>query len=170
MKHILIILGILFSIASVKALEKSSPEKIAEVQQRNQQLLPYDITQSLQTFTKTVHGGVQHVVVKAPGNSQQIKLIQAYLSKLAGEFAKGDFSTTEHIHGAAMPGLAQLKTAQPYDIKFDYKPLENGAQIHYATEYPQFVQALHLWFDAQTSEHGGTIIPEHTQHHTAPSE
>jgi len=44
------------------------------------------------------------------------------------------------------------------DIKYEYKALPNGAQIHYSTEYPQYVQALHEWFDAQVSEHGNEVV------------
>ncbi len=56
------------------------------------------------------------------------------------------------------------------DIKFEYKALPDGAQIHYSTEYPQYVQALHEWFDAQMSEHGNAEIPEHIKHHSTPAE
>jgi hypothetical protein len=44
------------------------------------------------------------------------------------------------------------------------------AQIHYSTEYPQYVQALHEWFDAQMSEHVNSEIPEHIKHHSTPAE
>ena len=60
--------------------------------------------------------------------------------------------------------------AETDDIKFEYKALPNGAQIHFSTEYPQYVQALHEWFDAQKREHGNEVIPEHIQHHLAPAE
>jgi len=43
---------------------------------------------------------------------------------------------TEHIHGAIMPGLTQLKKAETDEIKYEYKALPNGAQLHYSTEYP----------------------------------
>ena len=69
-----------------------------------------------------------------------------------------------------MPGLMQLKTAKPYDIKYKYKALPNGAQIHYSTEYPQFVDALHEWFEAQAKDHHNTIIQEHAEHHKSISE
>jgi hypothetical protein len=97
-------------------------------------------------------------------------LIQAHLLKIADEFRKGDFSVTERVHGPDMPGLAQLKKAQPDDIKFEYEALPEGAQIHYSTEYPQYVQALHEWFDAQQREHGNVVIPEHIRHHSTPAE
>jgi len=171
MRHyLLVMLGLLLFSTTVSAVEKNEPESAAEVRQRVQQIVPYTLDQVQQTFTKTVHGGVQHVVAKSPGNTRQIKLIQAHLLEIANEFRKGNFSVTERMHGAEMPGLVQLKTAQPDDIKFDYKALPDGAQIHYSTEYPQFVQALHEWFDAQQIEHGNELIPEHIQHHLTPAE
>jgi hypothetical protein len=132
--------------------------------------LPYSRQQTLQTFTKTVHGGLQLVVAKSNNDTMQIKLIQSHLFKIANQFRKGDFSVTERMHGPKMPGLAQLKTAQTDDIKFEYKSLMNGAQIHYTSEYPQYVQALHEWFDAQSIEHGNDQIPGVIQHPTSPSE
>ncbi|MDD5271776.1 MAG: aspartate carbamoyltransferase [Methylovulum sp.] len=145
------------------------------MQRSCQQQTPFDRETTLQTFVKTVHGGVQHIVVKSDvlkpaDRAREIKLIQAYLQERADEFNKGDFSVTERIHGADMPGLAQLKRAKPDDIRFDYKPLENGAQIHYSTEYPMFVQALHAWFDAQMTEHHNDVIPDHSQHHLTPAD
>ncbi|CAA9891034.1 conserved exported hypothetical protein [Candidatus Methylobacter favarea] len=171
MKHyLLVVAGLLLFAAAALALEKPGPERFDEVRYRRQQVVPFAVDQSLQTFTKTVHGGVQHVVVKSPGNTAQIKLIQAHLQKLAEDFRKGDFSETERIHGADMPGLVQLKLAAADDIKFEYEALPDGAQIHYSTEYPQYVQALHEWFDAQISDEGNDVIPEHIKHHLRPSE
>ncbi|MFA6053504.1 MAG: aspartate carbamoyltransferase [Methylobacter sp.] len=171
MKHYsLIFIGLLLFSTITPALEKTSPEPVDEVRQHMQQVVPYALDQTLQTFTKTVHGGVQHVVAKSADNTQQIKLIQEHLLKIANEFKKGDFSATERVHGADMPGLTQLKTAETDDIKFEYKALPNGAQIHYSTEYPQFVEALHEWFDAQKRAHGNDEIPGHSQHHSTPAE
>ncbi|MDD2722835.1 MAG: aspartate carbamoyltransferase [Methylovulum sp.] len=171
MKHELIVLtGLLIFSTTSLALDTSGTQQIAEVEQRMQEVTPFAVDQTVESFTKTVHGGVQHLVVKSAANTRQIKLIQAYLLKLANDFRKGDFSVSERIHGAGMPGLAQLKTAKPDDIKFEYVALANGAQIHYSTEYPLLVQALHFWFDAQASDHGNNEIPGHTQHHATPAE
>jgi len=161
------ITGLLLFSASVFAIETNPPKQPAELSQKQQQHLPYPAEQTLQSFTKTVHGGVQHVEVKTTGNAAQIKSIQAHLLKLSQDFAKGDFSLIERIHGAGMPGLARLKTAKADEIKFEYKALPDGGQIHYASEYPEFVQALHEWFDAQAAEHGSEVKPEHAQHHNA---
>jgi hypothetical protein len=168
--YLLIWIGlVLFSLAA-PALEKPTPPTDNDVHHRVQKAVPYDLDQTLQEFSKTVHGGVQHVIAKSADDARQIKLIQDHLRKLADAFRKGDFSASERVHGATMPGLVQLKTAQPDDIRFDYKALPNGAQIHYATEYPHYVQALHEWFDAQIHDHGNDLIPGHTQHHSTVAE
>jgi hypothetical protein len=117
-----------------------------------------------------VHGGVQHVIAKSKDNFELIKLIQAHLLNITEQFRKGDFSFTEQMHGSDMPGLIQLKTAKPYDIKFEYRVLENGGQIHFSSEYPQYVSALHEWVDAQALEHGNADILGHKQHHLSNSE
>ncbi len=166
----LIVVGLLLFSATASAIEQAAPKQVEEVHHRVQRVVPYALDQTLQTFTKTVHGGVQHVVVKSADNTKQIKLVQEHLLKVADAFRKGDFSTTERVHGPDMPGLTQLKKAETDDIKFEYKALPNGAQIHYSTEYPQYVQALHMWFDAQLKDHGSDVIPEHSQHHSTIAE
>ena len=168
MKFSHLILLAIFS-SSAFAVEKANSERLDEVRQQTQQVAPYSLEQTRQMFTRTVHGGVQHVVVTT-GDAEQIKLVQAHLLKMTNNFSKGDFSETERIHGSNMPGLAQLKMAKPYDIKFEYKALPDGAQIHYSTEYPLLTQALHEWFDAQASDHGDNVSQEHKQHHAKPSE
>jgi hypothetical protein len=170
MKHAaLISMGLLFFASSAFAEENVAPQRRDQVEQRRQELVPYNPAQALETFSKTVHGGVLHVVTKTD-NPEQIKLIQDHLQQMAAEFRTGDFSSTMRMHGADMPGLQQLKSAADDDIRYEYKPLPNGAQIHFSTEYPQYVQALHEWLDAQAKDHGNAQVPGHTQHHSGMSE
>ena len=166
----LILAGLLLFSTATPAFERTSFKPVDDMHQHIQAQVPYALDQTLQTFTKTVHGGVQHVVAKSADSTLQIKLIRAHLLQLANKFRKGDFSASERMHGADMPGLAQLKMAKIDDIKFAYKTLENGAQIHYSTEYPFLAQALHLWFDAQINDHGNDIIQEHSKHHSTPEQ
>ncbi|OAI18983.1 MULTISPECIES: hypothetical protein [Methylomonas] len=133
-------------------------------------LVPYDRAQALESFSKTVHGGILHIVAKSADNAEQIRRIQDYLRQTAAEFQKGDFSSTERYHGPDMPGLAQMKVAQPGEIRFDFKRLPDGGQIHFSTEYAPLLTALHHWFDAQIAEHGSAALPEHSQHHATPTE
>ncbi|MBD9357626.1 aspartate carbamoyltransferase [Methylomonas albis] len=169
MKHyLLIVLGLLQCLIAVQAIEEAPVTSISPEQL--QKVVPFAVQGTLQTFTKTVHGGVQHVVIKLAENASQIKLIQAHLQKRAEQYQAGDYSVTERLHGAEMPGLAQLKMAKTDDIKVKYQALDNGGQIHFSSEYPQFVQALHEWFDAQAQDHGNPEIPGHNRHHSQPAE
>lgn len=165
----LISIGLLLS-TFASAEEPINTQNQTTVQQRHKQVVPYDPDKVMETFSKTVHGGVMHVVSKSADNAEQIKLIQAYLSDLASAFRKGDFSGTEKMHGADMPGLKQLKAAKQDDIRYTYKALPDGGQIHFTTEYPLLVQALHEWFDAQTQDHGNAAVPGHVKHHGMISE
>lgn len=129
----------------------------------------YDPALSVQTFTRTVHGGVQHVVVKSAGDLEQARRIQAHLQAVMAQYRAGDFTYTERMHGRDMPGLARLKQAQPGEIRFQYQALDNGGQIHYSSEYPQYVQALHEWFAAQAGVHGNAV-GGHDSHHGGTAE
>lgn len=169
MKHyLLIVLGLLQCVIAVQAIEQVPARPVNPEQV--QQIVPFAVKGTLQTFTKTVHGGVQHVVIKSADNASQIKLIQAHLQKRAEQYQSGDYSVTEHLHGAEMPGLAQLKRTTANDIKVEYQALDNGGQIHFSSEYPLFVQALHEWFDAQAADHGNPEIPGHNGHHSSSAE
>lgn len=152
------------------AVESTTNKSPGSMQQRMQQMLPYSAEKTETTYSKTVHGGVQHVVVKSASDSTQVKAVQEHLRMMVEHYRKGDFSMPERVHGKDMPGLAQLKMAKADDIKFEYKDLENGGQIHFSSEYPQFVSALHEWFDAQISEHGNPAQSGHQQHHATPAE
>ncbi len=169
MKHYIFWLGLLVFSATLAA-ETSSSQRLGEIHQRTQQATSYDLNKTLQTFTQTVHGGVQHVIAKSANDKEQIKLIRDNLQKMTNDFRRGDFSETERIHGADMPGLAQLKRAQANDIRFEYETLESGAQIHYSSEYPQYIEALREWIEAQAVDHNNDVINEHSQHHQMPAE
>ncbi|MEC4748093.1 aspartate carbamoyltransferase [Methylomicrobium sp. Wu6] len=171
MKQIaLISMGFLFFATSTIAEELASPQRMENVEHRREELVPYAADKTLETFSKTVHGGVMHVIAKTADDSKQVQLIQNYLRQIADAFGKGDFSSSEKMHGANMPGLQQLKTAKTDDIRFEYKGLPNGAQIHFSTEYPQYVQALHEWLDAQIKDHGNAPTPGHMKHHSGMAE
>ena len=60
-----------------------------------------------------------------------------------------------------MPGLVTLKDR--YDeISVDLSSAESGATITYVASDPALVQAIHDWFQAQTTDHG-----DHAEHGTS---
>jgi hypothetical protein len=72
-------------------------------------------------------------------------------------FSQGAFSDPAAIHGADMPGLAEL-TAGAVHMQFTYTPLPDGAQITYTAHDPSLIKAIHDWFAAQLTDHGHDAI------------
>ena len=63
-----------------------------------------------------------------------------------------DFSDPTKIHGMEMPGVRELEAgAGRVDVR--YQELSTGAEITYSSTEPNLVDALHAWFDRQTSDH-----------------
>ncbi|MDZ4339759.1 MAG: aspartate carbamoyltransferase [candidate division NC10 bacterium] len=153
------ILAMLLTALPVLALEEASELRLDEVARRGAQVMPFSLEQTTHIFTKTEKGGLQQVIVKETSNTEQVKLIQAHLSKISREFAQGDFSDPAKIHGEGMPGLAELRKAKPGEIRVEYKELTNGAQIDYSTDDPALIEAVHQWFEVQLSDHARHAIP-----------
>lgn len=164
---IFLVAATLFGLALSQSIfaETASPERLKEVTQRGMHVMPFDLKQTQHIFNKTETGGLQQVIVRNPSNTQQIELIRQHLSKISQEFSHGDFSNPAKIHGQDMPGLAELRKAEPEQLHVNYKELENGAEITYSSEQPGLVDAIHRWFDAQLSDHGSDAIPGHGAMH-----
>ncbi len=142
----------------------SQAQKQAEVSTRGADVMPFSLAATTHIFTKNDSGGVQQVVTKVTADDAQIKLIRQHLQEIKTQFLKGDFSAPSHIHGQEMPGLAQLKAANPGQITIEYKEIHDGAELSYRTADKKLVAALHQWFDAQLSDHGHDATMGPMQH------
>jgi hypothetical protein len=137
----------------IRTSPTTSEARLDEVAERGRHVMPFNLEQTTHVFSKTTQGGRQQVIVKDPGNTEQIKLIREHLSKITAEFKQGDFSNPAKIHGDTMPGLAELRQAKRGEMAVVYKELPNGAEINYTSKIPVLIQAIHQWFDAQLSDH-----------------
>jgi hypothetical protein len=141
--------------------KKASEARLDEVAKRGSHVMPFDLEQTTHVFTRTDNGGIQQVIVKDKGNTNQIKLIREHLNKISHEFAQGDFSNPAKVHGDKMPGLDGLRKAKPGQLKIDYKELLDGAEIDYVTDDITQLKALHQWFDAQLNDHARHAVSGH---------
>lgn len=121
-------LVVLFGVIPAHAAEKTAEKRLDEVAQRGAHVMPFDLEKTTHVFSKTPKGGLQQVVVKDKSDTEQIELIRAHLSEISRDFKRGDFSKPARIHGEDMPGLVELKSAKPGQIKIEYTELPNGAQ------------------------------------------
>lgn len=155
---------------AVYAQTPAAPARLDEVAERGRHVMPFNLEKTQHIFNKTVHGGVQQVIAKQATDSEQIGLIQQHLSDISERFKQGDFSRQKSIHGDNMPGLQEL-SANYRSVRFDYRPLPNGAEIEYAAEDTALVDAIHRFFNAQLSDHarhasaGQPMKCEHDAHH-----
>lgn len=140
-------------------------QRQADVAKLSADVMPFDLKSTTHVFTKTDAGGAQRVVAKDPADSRQVTLVRAHLRDIQARFLRGDFSGPAHVHGADMPGLAQLATAKPGQLAIDFKEVDAGAELTYRTTDRQLVEAVHEWFDAQLSDHGADAMAGHMHHH-----
>lgn len=139
-------------------------ERQAEVARLGADVMPFSLKATTHVFTKTADGGTQRVLAKSAAETTQVRLVRAHLHDIQAEFLKGDFSGPSHIHGNEMPGLSDLKSAQPGQVTIDYKDVAGGAELTYRTADTKLVAALHQWFDAQLSDHGADAMAGHSHH------
>jgi len=147
----LAVLGALWATGAFASQEETRQEVIAE---KGARVMPFDLEETTHVFEKTHTGGVQEVVADDPNDAEQVALIREHLEEEAAAFRRGDLSDPSEIPGDQMPGLEDLEAgAKEMDIR--YSELPDGAKIEYETSDPVLVAALHEWFDAQVSDHGG---------------
>ncbi|MFM9916988.1 MAG: aspartate carbamoyltransferase [Rhizobacter sp.] len=136
----------------------------AEVAKLSAEVMPFSLKATKHVFTKTADGGVQRVVANSTVDAQQVQLVREHLRAMQTRFLAGDFSGPIDIHGAEMPGLAELRAARPGQITIDYQIVEAGAELIFRAPDANLVAALHRWFDAQLSDHGTAAMAEHLHH------
>jgi hypothetical protein len=125
----------------------------ATVASRGAEVMPFDLNKTTHTFTKTDSGGVQLVTADDPTDQTQIDLIRQHLQTERANFATGDFSDPARIHGMDMPGVSELGAGYTR-ISVTYAELPTGAELSYATDDGQLIDAIHAWFDRQVMDHG----------------
>ena len=122
-------------------------------------VMPFEMSKTIHVFTMTQSGGVQRVIVKDPAALDQVALIQEHLKHESARFQQGDYADPKRLHGAGMPGLAELEAAGS-KLQVSYAPLPDGAQITFFTTDVALLTAVHRWFGAQLSEHGADARSE----------
>ncbi len=124
-----------------------------QIEKSGAAVMPFDINRTLHVFHPLADGGMQRVVLKNPTDVAQLPPIRNHLRSEALRFAKGDYGDPAAIHGAAMPGLAELHLGYRR-IAVMYADVPGGGSIRYKTSDPAMIVALHRWFAAQSSDHG----------------
>ena len=131
----------------------------ARVHRMSSHVMPFEISKTIHIFKMTEFGGIQQVISRDPGETDQVALIREHLRHEAERFERGDYSDPARLHGKDMPGLAEL-SASPSAIQVSYSDIPAGGQLLFKTEDLRLLTAIHRWFGAQLSEHGADARAE----------
>ena len=116
-------------------------------------VMPFDMNKVTHYFIKNDKGGVLMIKTKDKNDTAQAVLIRSHLKKEYKLFLNADFRDPRTLHGMNMPGLKVLSGAKG-KFEVEYKKLNNGAQLTFASKDSVIVNAIHVWFDAQLRDHG----------------
>lgn len=142
------------------AVTSASPATQQEhVHAKSHEVMPFDVAKTWHVFRMTENGGTQRVVIRDAAFADQVTPIRQHLKEEAGRFQAGDFADPSHLHGAGMPGLADMR-ASAGKIRVTYGDLPDGAEITFTASDIAAVTAVHRWFGAQLSEHGADAKAE----------
>lgn len=93
-------------------------------QQREQEVMPFDLRQTRHVFERTAAGGVQRVLALRINDARNMGLIRSHLQQEALRFSRGDFSSPAYLHGGDMAGLALLqRAAREGRVTVGYTPI-----------------------------------------------
>jgi hypothetical protein len=132
-------------------------QRQADVAHAGSPVMPFDLDRTTHVFEKRDDGGLQTVMADSD-DPEQVALIRAHLAEEAERFARGDFHDPSMIHGHDMPGLHALVMGHER-LTVEYRDVERGGAIEYRALDADLVGAIHLWFDAQLSDHGDHAQP-----------
>lgn len=130
--------------------EEERQETVARL---GSEIMPFDLDATTHVFDPTPDGGIQTVIADDPDDEQQVEQIRRHLAEEAEVFRRGDFSDPAFIHGDDMAGIDEL-SKHLGALTIRYRDVDGGAQIVYKTPHPELIAALHVWFEAQLTDHG----------------
>ena len=154
---VLAAVGMVVSATAMAAEGQASRQ--ADVARKGGEVMHFDLARTTHFFDDRDTGGIETVLAN-DGDAKQVELIRAHLSHEASRFGRGDFSDPARIHGADMPGMAQLARAGK-KLRVSYAELPRGASLTYASGDAAVVSAIHQWFAAQRSDHGAHAHMHH---------
>jgi len=146
--------ALLAALASACATHEASvlAAREREVARKGSAVMPFDLAKTTHFFDDAANGGIETITANDASDREQVDLVRSHLAKESELFSRGDFSDPAAIHGADMPGLAELGRAGD-KLHVAYREVPGGASLTYASADPGVIAAIHDWFAAQRSDH-----------------
>jgi hypothetical protein len=97
-------------------------------------------------------GGAIEVEAADPTDAASKAAIRGHLERIAGMFARGDFSLPLFIHDAVPPGVEVMQRLKG-QITYTAENTAQGAQVRIATSNPEALTAVHEFLRFQIEDH-----------------
>lgn len=140
--------------AAARAQSKPAAERdtaYEAVQRRGKEAMGVDQYTSVHRFDELPNGG-RIELQRAVDDSAGVLTIRRHLRSIVTAFSSGDFDTPAYVHMTHVPGadtMARLRNA----IRYDYRDLPRGGEIHITTKDAVALRAVHQFISFQRHDH-----------------
>ena len=129
---------------------RSDPD-FAEMQGRGQTAMGVDQYLSTHQFEALADGG-RIELQRNEVDPRDVATIRSHLKEVMSKMRRGDFSTSEFVHGQE-PAGARVMSARRDFIQYTYADLPRGGEIRMKTIDPEALRAIHAFIAFQQNEH-----------------
>jgi hypothetical protein len=124
----------------------------ADVDQRGDATMGFAHDRTTHHFLLTADGGVIQVETNDPADTASRDQIRRHLAGVAGQFAKGDFSSPREIHDRVLPGVPEMIRRKDA-ITWRYEETERGGRVVITTADPAAKTAIQDFLKSQIADH-----------------
>jgi len=136
----------------MNAQAASEDQRLSEMNGRGTRAMGFDQTKTTHHFRTLDDGGVIEVTVNGPSDAANLAAIRRHFSKIAREFAQGNFTAPFMTHAEMPPGAETMRNSKG-KISYRYEELPQGARVRISTADPEALHAVHEFFAYQIREH-----------------
>lgn len=131
---------------------QAADKRFIDMNQRGAKAMGFDQSKTIHHFRSFDDGGAIEVTVNDPADTADLEAIQTHLSKIARDFANGDFSIPAMTHAEMPAGASAMRTLRDR-IKYQYEEVPNGARVRITTNDVEALHAIHEFLSYQVGEH-----------------
>jgi hypothetical protein len=137
-----------FSVVSPSAAQ----DPHAQMNARGAQAMGFDQDRTAHHFYLYTNGGAIDVSVKDEADTANRDAIRSHLPHIAMMFGQGDLSAPMLVHGANVPGTADMARLKG-DIAYAYHETPRGGRVDITTTDTSALRAIHEFLRYQIAEH-----------------
>ena len=130
----------------------ASAEHFTGVDRRGDEVMGFSHQRTVHHFLLDPEGGTIQVEARDPGDTGSLRQIRAHLAEVARQFAAGDFSMPQEIHGRVLTGVPEMIRRKDA-ITYRFEELENGGRVLLRTSDPDARAAIHAFLKDQIGDH-----------------